>query len=569
MTFAVPAARRRARFAVHALVLIASFSLVACGDDIAPPSQGSGDAGVESHSDDHSEQEDSPSFAPPTVTPDDGPAYFEPVERDAGEPAPDSDESDPSDSGTYEPTPIDDAGTGDEPAEEPPAEDDQPTNDAPEQDDEPVDDTPEPPQQPDTGSTPDAGSTPDTGGWDAGEPDTSQPDTSQPDPSQPDAGSGGGGTVIDCRDASTWPSAWVQLEDQILQMTNAERAAGASCGGSFYSPQPALTADPQLREAARCHSMDMAIQNYFSHTSANGDSMSDRINATGYPWRSIGENIAAGYRTPSSAMTGWMNSSGHCRNIMSGFTELGVGYYNGGSGGYGHYWTQNFGIPSGSSSNTGGWSGGGYDAGSQDSGSQDAGSYDAGEADTGSYDAGSYDTGSYDAGSSPDTGSTGGGSSSGGGSTALDCRDASTWPTDWVAYEDQILQLTNAERAAGASCGATYYSPQPALTADPQLREAARCHSLDMAVQDYFSHTSANGDSMSDRINATGYPWRSIGENIAAGYRDPISAMVGWMNSDGHCRNIMSGFTELGVGYVYLDNNRYGYFWTQNFGIPR
>jgi hypothetical protein len=42
-------------------------------------------------------------------------------------------------------------------------------------------------------------------------------------------------------------------------------------------------------------------------------------------------------------MNGWMNSSGHRANILNtGYREIGVGYYQGG-GGYGRYWTQDFG----------------------------------------------------------------------------------------------------------------------------------------------------------------------------------------------------------------------------------
>ena len=42
-------------------------------------------------------------------------------------------------------------------------------------------------------------------------------------------------------------------------------------------------------------------------------------------------------------VAGWLQSAGHCRNIMNpSFRELGVGYAQGGS--YGHYLVQNFGA---------------------------------------------------------------------------------------------------------------------------------------------------------------------------------------------------------------------------------
>jgi hypothetical protein len=62
-----------------------------------------------------------------------------------------------------------------------------------------------------------------------------------------------------------------------------------------------------------------------------------------YSWISVAENIAAGYGTPEAVMEGWMNSSGHKKNILSANNrELGVGYYSGG-GHYGRYWVQDFG----------------------------------------------------------------------------------------------------------------------------------------------------------------------------------------------------------------------------------
>lgn len=61
----------------------------------------------------------------------------------------------------------------------------------------------------------------------------------------------------------------------------------------------------------------------------------------GIHYKSAGENIAAGQRTPDEVMQAWMNSSGHRANILNAkYTELGVGYYKGGS--YGVYWVQEF-----------------------------------------------------------------------------------------------------------------------------------------------------------------------------------------------------------------------------------
>ena len=85
----------------------------------------------------------------------------------------------------------------------------------------------------------------------------------------------------------------------------------------------------------------MAVNRYFSHQSPTYGSPFDMLKKFGVSYRSAGENIAAGQRTPQEVMNAWMNSSGHRANILNkNYTELGVGYYKGGS--YGHYWVQTF-----------------------------------------------------------------------------------------------------------------------------------------------------------------------------------------------------------------------------------
>jgi uncharacterized protein YkwD len=148
-----------------------------------------------------------------------------------------------------------------------------------------------------------------------------------------------------------------------------------------------------------------------------------------------------------------------------------------------------------------------------------------------------------------------------------DCTDPTTWPADWVAFEDSVLALVNAQRAAGASCGGTAYPAVPPLTLDVHLRQAARCHSLDMAQHNYFSHTSQDGRSPWDRIANAGYTGFGNAENIAAGQSTPASVMQSWMTSTGHCTNIMrSGSNEIGIGYAFDASADYDRYWTQDFG---
>lgn len=100
----------------------------------------------------------------------------------------------------------------------------------------------------------------------------------------------------------------------------------------------ALTMDWQISRVARFKSQDMHDNGYFSHTSPVYGSPFTMLRDFGISFRSAGENIAKGYKTPQAVVDGWMNSEGHRENILnSAFTKIGVGYVADG-----HYWTQMF-----------------------------------------------------------------------------------------------------------------------------------------------------------------------------------------------------------------------------------
>ena len=88
-----------------------------------------------------------------------------------------------------------------------------------------------------------------------------------------------------------------------------------------------------------------------------------------------------------------------------------------------------------------------------------------------------------------------------------------------------------------------------------------------MGQRDFFNHINPDGEAPDVRVGRTPYRARAIGENIAAGQRSPDAVVQGWMNSDGHCANIMQSlFEELGVGYFKAEETRMKHFWTQVFG---
>jgi uncharacterized protein YkwD len=134
------------------------------------------------------------------------------------------------------------------------------------------------------------------------------------------------------------------FEAEVLRLVNQARGTARKCGSSTYKAARALRFDSKLAKVAAAHSLDMAVNNYFSHDTRSGRSPFSRMKQAGYRYHSAGENIAAGFRTPASVVKAWIASPGHCRNLMNrGYAELGVGFASGGT--YGTYWTQDFGNP--------------------------------------------------------------------------------------------------------------------------------------------------------------------------------------------------------------------------------
>ncbi|WP_344596420.1 CAP domain-containing protein [Actinomadura vinacea] len=120
--------------------------------------------------------------------------------------------------------------------------------------------------------------------------------------------------------------------------------------------------------------------------------------------------------------------------------------------------------------------------------------------------------------------------------------------------ETAVALLTNKERAK-EGCAP--------LRIDTRLMTAARRHSADMAANDYFDHTSRNGDSPWQRMEAAGYSSPGA-ENIAKGHATAAAVVEGWMKSPGHRANILNcKLRAIGVGRAAGSG---GPWWTQDFG---
>ncbi|WP_219500454.1 CAP domain-containing protein [Nonomuraea ceibae] len=121
------------------------------------------------------------------------------------------------------------------------------------------------------------------------------------------------------------------MASEVVRLTNTARAR-QGCGP--------LRADARLTRAAREHSYEMARSGQFTHESPDGSSPWDRMERAGYP-AGAAENIGRGYSSAEEAVSGWLDSPDHRRNILScDFKAIGVGVV---SSPEGIWWTQDFG----------------------------------------------------------------------------------------------------------------------------------------------------------------------------------------------------------------------------------
>jgi uncharacterized protein YkwD len=137
-------------------------------------------------------------------------------------------------------------------------------------------------------------------------------------------------------------------------------------------------------------------------------------------------------------------------------------------------------------------------------------------------------------------------------------------------FQQEMLTHLNEARAASRMCGTTFYKAAGPLTWNAKLADPAGGHAQDMASNNYFSHTSQDGRSFSQRISATGYAWSATGENIAAGQATPEQVVNAWLQSPAHCENIMNGsYAEAGVACMKNDASSYKTYWVMELAKPR
>ena len=127
-----------------------------------------------------------------------------------------------------------------------------------------------------------------------------------------------------------------KLADQVLQITNLERAA---------LDLPPVVSSDRLQEAADKFACQMIEEGFFDHYDPKtGRGPGERAVAAKYVYYLIGENLAAGQETAADVMRVWMESPTHRDNILEpSFKDIGIAVRS--LGGETLYWVVEFGDP--------------------------------------------------------------------------------------------------------------------------------------------------------------------------------------------------------------------------------
>ena len=123
-----------------------------------------------------------------------------------------------------------------------------------------------------------------------------------------------------------------------------------------------------------------------------------------------------------------------------------------------------------------------------------------------------------------------------------------------------VLAKVNKLRTEGCKCGRKRMKPTHPLTWNETLTLSAERHASDMDRYNYFGHRSRSGADIGDRLDAIGYKWQYVGENLAEGQDSFEEALTDWLESDSHCRMLMNpDMKEMGMAKI-------GKYWVHHFG---
>ena len=143
-------------------------------------------------------------------------------------------------------------------------------------------------------------------------------------------------------------------------------------------------------------------------------------------------------------------------------------------------------------------------------------------------------------------------------------------PEDVVQLRVELIDRINALRHHARHCGNRAFAAAPPLASSAILNVAAQEKSDEMAATGLFEHRNEKHQTLTNRIRDRHYPAQTLGENIGAGIASPAELVQGWVNSPGHCENLMdSHFNQAGVAFTINRDRESTIYWTLDLAEVR
>jgi uncharacterized protein YkwD len=157
-------------------------------------------------------------------------------------------------------------------------------------------------------------------------------------------------SLLSARATTTTPCGVSLSPDDILHRLNEARSRGAACrpAGELTKAAP-LKWSNSLATAALLQSREMALLRRMGHRDSENRGLGERLRALGYRYSTAAENVAVGYPSLDDVVAAWLDSTGHCENLMNAaVVELGLACFDGSESGPPEdrrYWTLVLGAP--------------------------------------------------------------------------------------------------------------------------------------------------------------------------------------------------------------------------------
>lgn len=132
-----------------------------------------------------------------------------------------------------------------------------------------------------------------------------------------------------------------------------------------------------------------------------------------------------------------------------------------------------------------------------------------------------------------------------------------------------VIGLINEARRHSRRCGQRRFPAADPLEDSAPLQRAALTHARDLASSGRLDHEGSDGSLPADRATQAGYAWSAVAENVAVGATTAEGVVKLWLDSPGHCANLMGDhYTETGVAFAFDPSSGSRTYWVQVFGAP-